>query len=283
MEIKSLSKINFNIIFQAFNHAFADYEVQLNKSQLQTMLKRRGWNSDLSFGAFDENEIKAFTLNGVGNFNGVTTAYDTGTGTLKDYRGKGLATRIFEYSIPYLREMGVKQYLLEVLQHNVKAVSLYKNIGFRITREFSYFIKENEEINNEIRTSANSYLIRQINIENFNTVTDFWDFYPSWQNSFESIKRAMDDFLCLGVFAENNLIGYCIFEPISGDITQIGVDKQNRRKGIASRLLKEIIRLNKNNVVKILNTETSCNSITNFLKSKNIEATGMQFEMIKEI
>lgn len=283
MEIKSLGGIDFDTIFQAFSHTFADYEVQLNKIQLQTMLKRRGWNPDLSFAAFDENKIVAFTLNGIGNFNGVATAYDTGTGTLKDYRGKGLATRVFEYSIPYLRKTGIKQYLLEVLQHNSKAVSVYKNIGFEVTREFNYFIKENKEINNEIRTSNSSYLIKQIDIENFTSVADFWDFYPSWQNSFESIKRAVDDFICLGVFTGNSLIGYCIFEPASGDITQIGVSKQNRRKGIASLLLKEILRLNKNNTVKIVNTETSCSSITNFLKSRNIEVTGMQFEMIKEI
>ncbi len=141
MEIKSLSKINFDTIFQAFSQAFADYEIQLDKEQLQIMLKRRGFDPDISFAAFDRNEIAAFTLNGTGYFNGILTAYDTGTGTLKNYRGKGLATKIFEYSIPYLRERNIEQYLLEVLQHNTKAISVYKNIGFEVTREFNYFIK----------------------------------------------------------------------------------------------------------------------------------------------
>lgn len=283
MEIKSLSKIDFGIIFSAFSQAFADYEMQLNGEQLQTMLNRRGFNPDLSFAAFDKNEIVAFTLNGIGNFNGVATAYDTGTGTLKDYRGRGLATKIFNCSIPYLKEMGVKQYLLEVLQHNEKAVSVYKNIGFEITREFNYFIQKNEDINSRIKTSDISYSIKQICIDDFSTLSTFWDFNPSWQNGFESIKRGSKDFVSIGVFSENKLIGYCVFEPVSGDITQIAVDREYRRKGIGSLLLKEMLSLNKNDSVKIINTDTSCSSITGFLKSKNIEITGRQFEMIKEI
>ena len=283
MQIKSLAKTNFGTIFKAFSQAFADYELQLNEVQLQTMLKRRGFNSGLSFAAFDNNEIVAFTLNGIGNFNGIPTAYDTGTGTLKDYRGKGLATKVFEYSIPYLREMNIRQYLLEVLQHNTKAVSVYRNIGFETIREFNYFMQKNEEIMNETNPADVPCSIEQIDIATFNSLTDFWDFHPSWQNSFESIHRATEDFVSLGAFIERKLAGYCVFEPASGDITQLAVDKQHRRKGIASLMLKEIIQLNKHDTVKIVNTDISCNSITGFLKAKNIDVKGRQFEMIREI
>ena len=283
MEIKSLAQTDFSTIFGAFNQAFADYEMQLNSTQLQTMLKRRGFNPDLSFAAFDKGAIVAFTLNGIGNFNGIPTAYDTGTGTLKDYRGQGLATKIFEYSIPFLREANIKQYLLEVLQHNTKAVSVYRNLGFEPSREFNYFMQKTEEINSEIKAADFSYFIEQIDVEKFNSIPDFWDFHPSWQNSFESIKRAPDDFITLGVFVEEQLAGYCVFEPVSGDLTQIAVDRQHRRKGIASLLLREIIKLNKADVVKIINTDISCNSMIDFLKGKNITVTGKQFEMIKTI
>lgn len=281
MEIRSLEKTNFETIFKAFNQAFADYELQLNSSQLQNMLIRRGFNSQLSFAAFDKNEIVAFTLNGIGKFNEIPTAYDTGTGTLKEYRGKGLATEIFEYSIPFLREKNIKQYLLEVLQHNTKAISVYKNLGFETTREFNYFMQKNEDINNEANTL--SYSIKNIEFENYNSISNFWDFHPSWQNSLESIKRASDNFISIGIFSENKLIGYCVFEPNSGDITQIAVDKQHRRKGIASQLLNEVIKINKNDTIKIVNTDTKCTSIIDFLKSKNIGIKGQQFEMIRKI
>ena len=283
MEIKSLGKIDFDTIFKGFNQAFADYELQLDKVQLQAMVKRRGFNPDLSFAAFENDKITAFTLNGIGNFNGTLTAYDTGTGTLKEYRGKGLATQIFEYSIPYLQEAGITQYLLEVLQHNTKAVSVYRNIGFETTREFNYFNQKNEDVQNEIKTSAHSIEIKEIGIENLEDVSKFWDFYPSWQNSFESIKRSITDFIIRGAFIDDRLVGYSVFEPVSGDVTQLAVDKPYRRKGIASLLLQEMLKLNQNDFIKVLNTDITCDSITHFLKAKNIELRGKQFEMIKKI
>ena len=283
MQIKPLTEATFGTIFQAFRQAFADYELQLNEAQLQTMLRRRGFNPDLSFAAFDGDEIVSFTLNGVGNFNDIPTAYDTGTGTLKAYRGKGLATEIFEYSIPYLREAGIRQYLLEVLQHNTKAVSVYRNLGFETTREFNYFVRKNEEINLETKTAALPCSIQQIDLSTLDSVSGFWDFHPSWQNSFESIRRATADFVGLGAFADRKLAGYCILEPVAGDITQLAVDKQHRRKGIATLLLREAIRLNKNDAVKIVNTDIACHAITNFLEAKNITVTGKQFEMVRKM
>lgn len=283
MEIKALGDTGFDTIYDAFSQAFADYELRLNREQLHAMLIRRGFDSNLSFAAFDGNSIVAFTFNGTGNFNGIPTVYDTGTGTLKEYRGKGLATRIFEYSIPFLKEKGIKQYLLEVLQHNTKAVSVYKNLGFETTREFNYFMQKNEEVRNEIRKTDFALNIGTVEIEKLNSVSGFRDFYPSWQNDFESIKRAGKEMICLGAFAEKRLAGYGIFESTSGDITQIAVNKQLRRKGIASLLLREMLRLNKHDSVKIVNTDVACNSIIAFLKAKNIHIKGKQFEMIRTI
>ena len=100
MEIKSLENTCFGTLFEAFGQAFADYEVQLDETQLRRMLRRRGFDPRLSFAAFDGERIAAFTLNGTGNFNGLPTAYDTGTGTLEAYRGQGLAAKVFEHSIP---------------------------------------------------------------------------------------------------------------------------------------------------------------------------------------
>ena len=112
MEIKSLKETDFGTICRAFGKAFADYELQLNDTQLQAMLTRRGYLPELSFGAFDGDELVAFTLNGIGTFHDIATAYDTGTGTLPDYRGQGLATKIFEYSIPFLRAADIRHKII---------------------------------------------------------------------------------------------------------------------------------------------------------------------------
>lgn len=282
MKIQSLISTKFDDIYKAFSLAFSDYEIQLDSTQLRNMLKRRGFNPALSFAAFENNEIISFTLNGIGYFNGKLTAYDTGTGTLKDYRGKGLASQIFAYSIPYLKESSVQQYLLEVLQHNHAAISIYKILGFEITREFNYFIQKNEEISFK-HNSDNTFAVQQVDISQISSLVNFWDFQPSWQNSIESIHRSIDNFVCLGVLDKNKIIGYCVFEPTSGDITHLSVDKNYRRKGIASELLKAMVHNHKIDTIKAVNTEVSCNSITAFLNSHNIPIKGKQFEMIKNI
>jgi ribosomal protein S18 acetylase RimI-like enzyme len=282
MEIRSLGKTDPETIIIAFRNAFADYDIQLNANELKTMWKRRGFNPDLSFAAFEGENIVAFTLNGIGKYNGLKMAYDTGTGTLKEYRGQGLATKIFEYSIPYLKEANISHYLLEVLQHNTKAVSVYRKLDFKVTREFNFFVWKNEDLINEIKNPVTSFNIDLFDIYKYD-YTDFWDFNPSWQNSFESIQRAKEDFINLGVFEGKKLLGYCIFEPNSGDITQIAVDKANRRKGIASLLLQEISKLNRNSKTKLINSDTNCSSIIDFLKAKNVTIAGKQYEMIKEL
>jgi len=283
MEIRSLENTDLDTIVSVFGKAFADYDVQINAEEVKAMWKRRGFRPDLSFAAFDGDDIVAFTLNGVGNFNGSKMAYDTGTGTLKEYRGQGLATKIFDYSIPYLKAANIRHYLLEVLQHNEKAVSVYRKIGFEVTREFNYFVWQNEELQHKIENRDTLYSVQPMNIIRDDQVATFWDFYPSWQNSFASIGRAKEGFVCLGALAAEKLIGYCVFEPSSGDITQIAVDKAHRRKGVGSLLLGEACQLNKSGKTKLLNADTTCSSIVEFLKTKNIGITGKQFEMIKEL
>lgn len=283
MEIKSLGNTDFDAVFEAFDRAFADYEVRLNKEQLRTMLRRRGFDPTLSFAAFDEGRIVAFTLNGTGGFDGTPTAYDTGTGTLKAYRGQGLAAQILEHSLPHLRSAGIRQYLLEVLQHNTGAVSVYRKLGFKTVREFDYGMQENAAVVFPAGIPDISHVIRPFDLVRFVPPAAFWDFAPSWQNSSEAVQRAAGDFIGLGAYADGKLAGYCIFEPASGDITQIAVDRQYRRRGFATLLLHESLRLNEYPAVKAINTDTACRSMAGFLEARNIGAKGRQFEMIRQI
>ena len=282
-KITSLENLGFSDLYIAFNKAFQDYEIQFNKNDLKVLLQRRGFVPELSFGAFEGDKLIAFTFNGIGFYNGVKTAYDTGTGTIKEYRGQGLATKIFEYSLPFLKKANVSQYLLEVLQHNTKAVSVYKKIGFEVSREFNYFICKNEELQINPSSKNKDFEIIKIGLNQCISMIDFWDFIPAWQNSFDSITRKPDDFIIVGATIRNQVVGYCIFDPKSGDITQIAVNKKHRRKGIASLLLEDVLRYNQHSSVKAINTEVGCKSINDFLQSVGISITGKLFEMIKQL
>lgn len=284
MEIKSLQNISLEQLYEAFSDAFENYDVKISKPQLERMLVRRGFSPELSFAAFEEGILVSFTLNGIGDFNGHLTAYDTGTGTRKAYQGRGLARQIFEHSVPFLKEYGIKQYLLEVLQHNTNAISVYKKQGFEALREFNYFVQSNELIKASNGIHLLDFVIKEIALPHYDTVSAFWDFTPSWQNSFEAISRKPEDFHVFGALSgDSNLLGYCVFEPASGDVTQIAVRKDCRRKGIGSSLLLKAVGMNAFPSIKILNTDIHCESITSFLESRNIQVTGRQFEMIRPL
>ena len=284
MEIRSLENIGFDALFEGFSNAFSDYEIHFDKSEVQSMLSRRGYAPKLSFAAFDNGKIVAFTLNGIGMFNGIRTAYDTGTGTVKEYRGCGLAGEIFRYSLPFLRQAGISQYLLEVLQNNHKAITVYRRMQFDTTREFDCFKQSIANIDNihSFNQCAN-LRIGLIDVDTVRQAQTFCDFYPSWQNSIESIERGASDLTCIGAFDLYELVGFCVFDRKSGDLTQIAVKEEYRRQGIASRLLCEVIRQMCTHFVKVINVPSDNLSLPAFLKSKNIPLMNKQFEMVMDL
>lgn len=281
--IRSLEEVGQDTLFKAFQEAFKDYEMQLTRPQLLTMLDRRGFTPGLSFGAFSGEKLVSFTFNGTGSFNNQLTAYDTGTGTIEEFRGRGLASKVFEYSIPHLKSAGISQYLLEVLQHNTGAVSLYKRLGFKLSRESNYFTENSTQLSLPDVDPISSLQIQASSLKKKEQMQSFWDYEPSWQNSFDAVERSPEDFLILEAYMKRELIGYCIFEPGSGDITQLAVDRKFRRKGLASLLLLEALKTNRHESVKAINYPIDDRGFARLMKSFGITLKGQQFEMIKQL
>ena len=238
--IKPLTNTSIESIHQAFQKAFADYQEPFDMTvpQLQYMIERRGFAPKLSFGAFDDKELVGFTLNGVGLWNNQLTAYDTGTGIVKDYRKQGIATHIFDESLPVLKQHKVNQYLLEVIKTNTKAYELYKKAGFEVLREFDYFVSPIGKVKFEAKNLGAEFLFLELENPQWELFSTFRDFAPSWQNSSDSIQRKQSFFKILGIFNEENLIGYGIIEPHTGDIPQFAIAKNFRRKGLGTALFK---------------------------------------------
>jgi ribosomal protein S18 acetylase RimI-like enzyme len=282
MEIRSLKDTTNDELYVAWEDAFKDYERTWTRDELEVLLSRRGYRREFSFGAFDNGKLVSFTLNGIDLYNGVYTAYDTGTGTMEAYRGKGLAPRIFEHSLPFLREAGCEQYILEVLHYNEKAIAIYKAAGFKVLREINYFVQPMESLALNAKVLPAGFEITDTTIDKL-LMSSFWDFTPSWQNSFEAIGHVPDDFVIKGVFGEGRLIGYGIIEPGSGDITQLAVEKKHRRKGIGSAILKALLRYNRHPAVKVINTDRSNAAVTAFVENNGIPNIGWQYEMVCKI
>jgi len=283
MEIKTLKGVAFTEIHRAFTKAFIDYEIPpMSIDQLEQMLSRRAFVLDLSLGAFENDEIVSFTFNGIGNWNGVLTAYDTGTATVKEFRGQGLARKIFNETVSVLKNEGITHYLLEVLQHNDKAVNLYKSMGFEVTREFDYFVADIDKLT-LFKKASKKLEVKEMNLPSHIDQSNFWDFDPSWQNSFDSIHRTPHKFAAYGAFMNDLIVGYAITEFDSGDITQLAVHKKYRRQGVGTELLTKLIKSYRVDSIKAINTDSLNLGIKSFFKSVGIDLSGKQFEMIKSL
>ena len=177
INIKTLDGIGFETIHNAFIKAFADYEEpnQPTLRELKYKIERRGCNLALSFGAFDNDEPVGFTLNCIGEWNGQQTAYDTGTGIIKEFRKQGIAKRIFDESVPILKQNKVDQYLLEVIKTNTKAFDLYRKTGFEVVREFDYYISSKAGL--VINTTALKDGLTAKEISAPDCITNFLGFY----------------------------------------------------------------------------------------------------------
>ncbi|MBA3683124.1 MAG: GNAT family N-acetyltransferase [Bacteroidetes bacterium] len=283
MQIKSLEHIPLEDLYTAFNEVFKDYPRSWTQPEFESMLKRRSFNAKLSFGAFDGGKLVSFTLNGIGMYNNKKTAYDTATGTIAEFQGKGLATQIFEIAAPVLKAAGCEQYLLEVLTTNDKAISVYKKIGFKEIREINYHVTEIKDLKLENRSHLPGLELKDINLEFIPGLNKWFDIQPSWQNNFTALTNGPENFKIVGAFIDSKIVGYGVIEIATGDISQLAIDKEHRRKGIASALFVELIKYTKAPSVRVINVENNYKPAAHFLASKNIKVLGSQFEMIRSL
>lgn len=295
---KSLEDINETEILETHNSAFSDYQVQMNWTlqQFQNINKQRGVRYDLSIGAFDDDKLVGFIINGAGDWNNKPTVYDCGTGIIKDYQHKGIGTEILLRLYKLLRDAGITQYLLEVIKTNENAYQLYSKQGFEITREFNCAIAQIVEIKEKIEERKEDLQvinddknfeineITDINQPNWDIYKTFWDKTPSWQNSIESIERNRDVLTILGVYHKKTPVGYAAFDARSGGIAQFAIHPEYRRRKFGMALINRIIESCPTATrLTIINIDKNLSSFIGFYESLGLKIFVEQYEMMKMI
>jgi len=270
MVIRSLTAADFDSVYAAFADAFSDYVVPLTLTpdQLREMLTRRGWVPEASAGAFDEDRLVAFTLNAIED----TRAYDTGTGVVRSHRRRGLGREVMQSSYPLLRARGCTEYLLEVIDINERAVELYRAEGFVLARALQCWRVESSSL--RVLESPSGFSGR---LEDSTSRRLWWDVEPAWQNSTGSIERANDEHVTFG-----NEDGYVVVFPNSGDVAQLAVRREARRRGIGTKLLHAAaMRVGK--PLRIMNIDERDRGIAAFLEHSGAVRTVRQLEMVRAL
>lgn len=278
-----LSNADFDSLHECFLTAFSDYEVdmRMSREQFRQRITRDGIRMEVSSGAFDGERMIGFCINALGEWQGKTTAYDGGSAMIPEYRGRGIATEMFAFLEPKLKEAGVSQYLLEVLTSNVAAANLYRKLGFVETRRLAVFRSQKGTKTTRGTKDLVMKVIEQPDWELFRT---FWDGYPSWQNSIDAVDRVAGERIIMGAYAGEACVGYGVVFVPQMNLMQLAVSPQHRRQGIGSTILvaheaaREIA-----GPLKINNIDKELKGTLAFFESNGYNEVLGQYEMIKTL
>jgi ribosomal protein S18 acetylase RimI-like enzyme len=275
MEIKTLEGVDKKDILKVFNESFSDYFIPFQLSQEQLTLKMLADKTDLnlSVGVFENAHLIGFILHGFDKINNEKVIYNGGTGVIPEKRGSGLTKQMYHFILPILKKNRIDKLQLEVISENIPAINSYKKSGYKTEREL--FCYKGEIIISNTNDRLN---IEKIQNYNWDLMQSFWDIYPTWQNSKNVMNDLKDNYISLGAYLENLLVGYIIYNPNNKRILQIAISPNFRRRQVASTLVHEIIETY-GNTLSIINVDKSSKSINTFLKKIGFRSNLEQLEM----
>lgn len=276
IKYKTLENVSVTILTETFNKAFSEYFVplQLTKEQLELKFKSENVALYLSVGAFYNNQLVGFIFHCIDEINDKKKLYNGGTGVIKEFRGKQITQKMYDFILPKLIEKKVSQLELEVFKQNTFAINSYLKIGFIEQYELiCYQTKlEIQKINSKIE-------ILKVEDFNWNSYKTFWNIEPTWQNGIETMNRIKQNITVYEANIEKKLVGYLIFNNVTNRIHQLAVHSEFRKKGIGRTLLNQLN--NKN--VSIINLPNVSKETLRFYENIGFRITAEQIKMQKEL
>ncbi len=274
MQFNTLQHIPIEVVTNCFNKAFSDYEIPLNFSieAMQQKIFNEDVDLSLSVGAFDNEQLTGFIFHGVGMVDGKKTMWDGGTGVIPEYRGQQLTPKMYNHILPLLKEHGAKRILLEVLENNIKAKSIYLKLGFTDIRLLHAYrgllqdppaITHNVVVTNEYDTDALLALA---------------DWQPAWQQMNDRLKNHGASILTAYIKDGEQPVAYIRYNDYTKRIYQFAVGKQYRKQGMGTALFNHVAGDN-TTPLSIINVDARDESTNAFLRSLGLEQFLSQYEM----
>ena len=214
IKITSLEGIPLRDIVECLTNAFSEYEVKMPSD---VEFWRQRWkiasvDYTLSFGAFSNGNLVGFIVNGVANKQGRKTAFNTGTGVIKPFRGNKIPKKIYDHSIPILKSKGIECCALEVISTNERAIYVYEEIGFTKRRKLDCFsgkVKESSKAFNLEKIDHSKYFLSNRDVKSY-----------SWDYSQKALWIAGDKYSYYNVLVSNRLVGAFALDQSSKMLAQ---------------------------------------------------------------
>lgn len=266
IDIVPYAETDQEALHEALCMAFSDYllPMQPTAEQFRFMLRQRGFDPALTWLAKSDGRIVGFWIMASNDKGAPQVAYTIATGTVPEYRGRGLAGKVFERMLANHKLKGVEKLELEVIDENISARKAYGKLGFEPERGVVCFA---------LPTGPGGFSepapdgISPLPLKVIETARpDLWDWSPTWQNSFEALSRIEDEVEIRGIYDGDILQGYgAVIRPTT-KLAQLAVHRDFRRKGIGSRILAALMAGPGAGGLQVINADARDEGFTAFME-----------------
>jgi len=283
----TLENIPLAVLADTFTRAFSDYEVVVHMTveKLSMMMRERDVDPAGSLGAFEEDRLVGFILNGYRRRQGESLAYNSGTGILPDYRGRGLGRLLMERNTELLGRRGAGRYILEVLTGNTPAIRLYETSGFRTLREFACLRCRTGHLRTLFQEETGRGRVELFSVKDtpFEELQFLVSSAPSWQNDAEAMKNPPDCYRTAVFRTGGKTLAYGILNTGTGSLLQFGLQPAEEGAAAARQVLAVLAEMTDGEYITAVNVETSANRLLDFLDRTGFESFISQYEMTADL
>lgn len=265
---------DIGMLHQAFVDAFSHNQVVFRPSFEQfkvRVFEKLNLNPSVSFLAFEGEKVVGFNLHTVSDYHGKRTAYNGGIGVNPSFRKMGVATQLYEQVLPVLIEMNVNRILLEVISTNQAALHLYQSLGFRAVRRLKCF-----QLSADFRHAKPPV---DIDFEPLSSVPSLVpDYTPAFLDATEQLSFNLRNERILAAMHQGKYLGYVVWQPALGRISQLLVDPTYRNRGLG-RALVSLVSESSEQQVTIMNVPEEADSTIFALEKIGFRSELDQLEM----
>lgn len=288
LRYNTLENCDLQTIYATFSMAFSDYIVPMKPtfSQFENILLRRGFNSALSIGAFEEGQLVGFIFSSCRTWHDRKTLYTISVGVIPSYRGRKIAENLYLALFEIAKNAGITAYLLEVITTNSRAIKLYEKLGFKQHRTLHCFSLKKPLATISLEESSILDHHYKITIEtqmpNLD-ITKLIDYPSSWQYSLDSIYTDPQGFYYVIARTDQEIAGILIVDRETAAIFQIVVAKNHRHQKLATAMLTALKAEMPEKNFSLSNIDNRNHSLIGFIESLQFEPIINQYEMLKVI